>query len=149
LNNSRTYFDGNIIRFRQWSHKSYAVFCSIGKQIHIGFLSAIIQKINTVKSSLFQFVAYFQNELDIELKDNNELITESDCLLALGIDLDKKYILVAGNNRVDQSRVESLIFIMYNNVKAFKGLFYCHLKSLTEFLQLLYNIFRPVINKPI
>jgi hypothetical protein len=27
------------LRFKQWSHKSYAVFCSMGKVVHIGNLA--------------------------------------------------------------------------------------------------------------
>ena len=38
------------ICFRRWSNTSYAIFRSIGKVIHIGFLSKIIHGLSTVKS---------------------------------------------------------------------------------------------------
>ena len=42
----------NPIHFNKWSNTSYAIFNSIGKVVHIGFLSTIINGITTVKSSI-------------------------------------------------------------------------------------------------
>ena len=42
----------NPIHFRKWSNTSYAVFRSIGRVIHIRFLSTIIHGLATVKASI-------------------------------------------------------------------------------------------------
>ncbi len=38
------------VRFRKWTNTPYAVFNSLKKEIHIGFVSMIIRDINTLKS---------------------------------------------------------------------------------------------------
>ena len=41
-----------ILHFKRWSNRSYAIFNSIGRVVHIGFLSTLIRDLVTVKSVL-------------------------------------------------------------------------------------------------
>lgn len=44
------------LRFNRWTNTSYAIFNSIGRVVHIGFLSKIIHGLSTVKSiSIYRF----------------------------------------------------------------------------------------------
>lgn len=50
MNNSYGHCESQPIHFTQWSNTSYAVFNSIGRIVHIGFLSNIIHGLRTVKA---------------------------------------------------------------------------------------------------
>lgn len=50
VNNSYGHIASQPIHFSQWSNTSYAIFNSIGRIVHIGFLSSIIHGLITVKA---------------------------------------------------------------------------------------------------
>ncbi len=50
MNNSYGHCTSQPIHFTQWSNASYAVFNSIGRIVHIGFLSNIIHGLRAVKA---------------------------------------------------------------------------------------------------
>ena len=52
LINSKSHIKRAILHFKRWSNRSYAIFNSIGRVVHIGFLSTIIRDLVTVKSVL-------------------------------------------------------------------------------------------------
>jgi len=50
VNNSYGHITSQPIHFTKWSNTSYAVFNSLGRVVHIGFLSSIIHGLSTVKA---------------------------------------------------------------------------------------------------
>jgi hypothetical protein len=57
-NKSISYNHKKALHFRQWSNKSYAAFCSMGKVVHIGILStAISQWIGMVVDHVEEIIA--------------------------------------------------------------------------------------------
>ncbi len=68
------------IRFRQWSRKAYAAFCSLGRNVTIGTLrkSVIEASLSKVKSGTSSIASIFITEKDSSW-EKDSLDTESGC----------------------------------------------------------------------
>jgi len=67
------------ILFKKWSNKSYAIFNSIGKVIHIGFISPIVSRLVTVKALVnHEFFRIFDSAGELSLDNNEQLLKLSE-----------------------------------------------------------------------
>lgn len=66
----------NGIRFRRWTRKRYATFCSLGKVISIGHLRCGIAEQSLLKQYIFDNTLFIDSRLDDDLAD-----TEYDSIL--------------------------------------------------------------------
>lgn len=73
MNQEHNIRSAQVIRFKRWSNKSFAVFSSLGKVIQIGFLAKIIHGLNSASAD--------SDSNDGELQiDQSEETTEEDWL---------------------------------------------------------------------
>ena len=95
--NSIDFTNNQVLHFSKWSHKSYAIFNSIGRVVRIGFLSTILPGLITVKSlishGLFSllFELYGNDDLEEELIELSEKLIsgESDVFSHLNLSISK------------------------------------------------------------
>ncbi|MGL4781658.1 MAG: hypothetical protein ACRCXN_12645 [Bacteroidales bacterium] len=64
------------IRFRRWTRKRYATFCSLGKVISIGHLRCGIAEQSLLKQYIFDNILFIDTNLDYDIEDK-----EHDSLL--------------------------------------------------------------------
>ena len=63
------------ILFKKWSNKSYAIFYSIGKVVHIGFISPIVFGLVTVKAlANHEFFRTLDSAGELALENNEQLL---------------------------------------------------------------------------
>ena len=63
--------------FRRWSNKAYAVFNSIGRVVHIGFISSIVSGLKTIRTLLDQ---RFYGPAETVLSPRDILLEEGEVL---------------------------------------------------------------------
>ena len=72
------YTDRKVIHFNKWSNTSYAIFNSIGRIIHIGFLSQIIYGLTTVKSIISYGFLELISEEDLQVLSEQMSLIEKE-----------------------------------------------------------------------
>ena len=124
MNQSIGYCVSLPIHFKQWSNRSYAIFNSIGRIVHIGFLATIIHGLETVKANgihgIFMLLNTFHEDPDHEL-----LLQTSDLMLVLN--REEEFIYATYLNSNPFSRNFDSIFAYVNNYRfqrPFLGLFF-------------------------
>lgn len=84
MTNSIDIRNNQILYFRKWSHKSYAIFNSIGRVVRISFLSTILPGLIAVKSSVLHHlhelldVFCLDDDLKVEEIPENLILAEFD-----------------------------------------------------------------------
>lgn len=64
-----------MIRFRYWSHKSYAVFSSLGKHVTIGFVcKSIVEAALTKNAGRHRIIAFKEGTKDLNLLSEGCLV---------------------------------------------------------------------------
>lgn len=127
MNNLINHIVPEALHFNRWSNKSYAIFNSIGRVVHIGFLSTIIQKLITVKSLISNgLLVVFLDILDIDEQDD-DLINKLEIVgsSVLFEDLNTTSISISS----DRSDLEHINIIYKKRIKkALRGPFlFCRL----------------------
>lgn len=69
----KNYRTKQLIRFRRWSRKAYAMFCSLGKQVTIGFLNKNVTEASLVKQQGGMFSA-----VCMQVEDDSDAWEEED-----------------------------------------------------------------------
>ena len=125
MNSSENHIGNNVLHFNRWSNKSYAIFNSIGKLVHIGFLSRIIQKLITVKSFFFNGLLTIIHELVEKEENKNIFIGEVEAPFLLPISLFDSLIAETISNRNECSVGTLYSYILVNKIKkAFRRSFF-------------------------
>ncbi len=101
------YHISSRIYFRKWSNTAFAVFCSIGKEVIIGEISAILNELNTVKSALVNFI----NPKGGENLSHDETEQEEISINQILSDTELSIAVLLGNN----SEITSIHFLGSNN----------------------------------
>ncbi len=71
------------LHFKQWSHKGYAVFCSLGKVVHIGNLAiSLTQWIGDVIEGVRELI---QQSMDREVDEAAEELQEQELLQVIPV----------------------------------------------------------------
>jgi hypothetical protein len=130
ITNSVDSTNNQVLHFNKWSHKSYAIFNSIGRVVHIGFLSTILPGLITVKSLIShgQLSLLFElcgnDDLEEELKELSEkwISGESDIFSHLNISISNS------KDNFDQNYTFNIYFI--NCIKTLYGSFFVLANSL-------------------
>ena len=120
--NSKHYIKPAILHFKRWSNRSYAIFNSIGRVVHIGFLSTIIRDLVTVKSVLAYGLLNIINENFESDTCEEELLSQIELS---DIDIISGLNTVSIGNANEGSRSEFLRILFYKNIcKAIFGPFF-------------------------
>lgn len=117
MNSTKNHTGNAILHFKRWSNKSYAIFNSIGKLVHIGFLSRIIQKLITVKSFFFNGLLTIIHELVEKEEDKNVFIGEVEAPFLLPTCLFNSLIPETASNRNECSVGALYSYILINKIK--------------------------------
>lgn len=123
MNDFINHIEPKALHFNRWSNKSYAIFNSIGKVVHIGFLSTIIQKLITVKSLISGGLLDAFLELIVKDEHDDDLTKKLEIvgLSVLFEDLNTTSISISG----DRSDLEHINNIYKKSIKRpSQGLFY-------------------------
>jgi hypothetical protein len=129
LNNSIKHIEPTILHFKRWSNNSYAIFNSIGRIVHIGFLSTIIHKLITVKSTFFHGLLNLFNDEDKKDDIQDDSINPLKISIIRLVELLFILNTTLVSNRIEGSNVEFISFVTYKkNFKAYFGpfLFICN-----------------------
>lgn len=73
------YVTNHTIHFYRWSNTSYAVFQSIGKQVQIGVITCLLEQLNSVKSSVINYIDGPETEIQTpgeEPEEWNDMLAE-------------------------------------------------------------------------
>ena len=128
--NSIDFTNNHVLHFSKWSHKSYAIFNSIGRVVRIGFLSTILPGIITVKSlvshGLFSllFELYGSDDLEEELKEFTEKLISGESDILSHLNLSTSY----SEDNSDQNYTFKIYYV--NCVKTHYGSFFILSNSL-------------------
>lgn len=124
MNNLIKHIDTNIFHFRRWSNKSYAIFNSIGRVVHIGFLSTIIQRLVTVKSLVFHGLLNLFDELNEKDDSKDESIHKLELSNIRLVEFLSILNTASISNRIASSNVEFISITTLKNIfKAYLGSF--------------------------
>ena len=130
LNDIIKHIEPKVLHFRRWSNTSFAIFNSIGRVVHIGFLSTIIQRLVTVKALIFHGLLHIDDGIiDIDECDE-ESINQLDISAINFADLFSNLITPSIAARVEGFNPEFTSTVVYKNIdKACLGpfLFYWNL----------------------
>ena len=121
LNNSIKHIEPTILHFKRWSNKAYAIFNSIGRIVHIGFLSTIIQRLITVKSIFFHGLLNLFNDLDEKDDSEDDPIHQHKISNIRSVELLSILNTTLVSNRIESSNVEFISVLTHKNI--FKALF--------------------------
>ena len=110
-----------MLHFRRLSNTSFAIFNSLGKVVHIGFLSTIIQRLITVKALIFHGLINIVDGINEYDEESIKQLEIPDISLA---DLLPNLIAPSIAVRVESFNLEFVSTVVYiNNIKAFFGPF--------------------------
>jgi len=134
LNNSCRHIASKTIQFSRWSNTSYAIFNSIGRVVHIGFLSTIIHGLVTIKAIGIHGILELFNQLIHDEADEENLLLDAQTVL---LKLDEGHIseIIVDSDPNSRKVSEDINYINYNiKERPLSGLF-----SFVEFSHFMEN----------
>ena len=118
--NSQNHTKRAILHFKRWSNRSYAIFNSIGRVVHIGFLSTLIRDRVTVKSVLaFGLLNIIEKSVESDAYDD-ELLSQIELSDITFSEVFPILNTVSVEKEIGDSILEFIHILVYKNIcKAF------------------------------
>ena len=124
MNDTIKHIKPKVLHFRRWSNTSFAIFTSLGKVVHIGFLSTIIQRLITVKALIFHGLINIVDGINENDEYDEESIKQLEIPDISLADLLPNLIAPSIAVRVESFNLEFASTVVYiNNIKASFGPF--------------------------
>ena len=113
------HINSTILHFNKWRNTSYAIFHSIGREVVIGVVSCILEKLVTVKASVASYLFGFIVEKILDEEESNENLAQAieDGLLEEILNsvlLNKKF-----QGFIPASRKRNNIYYQFSNKACF------------------------------
>ena len=123
--NSKNHIKRAILHFKRWSNRSYAIFNSIGRVVHIGFLSTLIRDLVTVKSVVCHGLLTIVTEITESVDNDEELLGKIEISDVSLIYTSPIFNTVSINREIEDSISESRNILKSKKfIRPFSGLFF-------------------------
>jgi hypothetical protein len=126
VNNSRTHIGRGYLLFKRWSNKSYAIFNSLAKVVHIGFIRPIVSSLVTAKAIKRQvFINISECSGDYNFDEANLLMgLLEDLNLAIVVEPQNVNIIGQSDYAVCAQLGDLCTYFSISKSRPFSGLFY-------------------------
>ena len=126
MNDSSKHIGRGYLLFKRWSNQSFAVFNSLRKVVHIGFILPIVSNLITVKAQIVRIVDEIFVYLNESEFDEGEPSKDRSALLNLTfvIGLPKTNLIIPADRLCSSEEFALKSYISNSQSRPFSGLFY-------------------------